>query len=93
MASKNQYLDVNDTDNDFGFSFSDEDEIVSSHSQYSSLQEEVDDLKKRLQALNAIFTPLLENLAKEPDKPMIKWPNRKDAIDKQMKKLKSLTNV
>lgn len=93
MVDKNQYLDVNDTDNDFGFSFSDEDEIVSSHSQYSSLQEEVDDLKKRLQALNAIFTPLLDNLAKEPDKPMIKWPNRKDVIDKQMKKLKSLTNV
>ena len=47
MAVKNQYLDVNDTNNDFGFTFSDEDEIVASHTQYSSLQEEVDDLRKR----------------------------------------------
>jgi hypothetical protein len=93
MAVKNQYLDVNDTNNDFGFTFSDEDEIVASHTQYSSLQEEVDDLRKRLHAVNAIFTPLLENLAKDPSKPMIKWPNRAEVIDKQMKKLKSLTDV
>ena len=60
---------------------------------YPLTQEEVDDLKKRLQAVQKIFMPLLENLARDPDKQMIRWPNRKDVLEKQMKKLKSLTNV
>ncbi len=92
MANKNNYIDINDT-NDFGFSFADEDEIITGHSDYANLSEEVEDLKQRLRALNKIFLPLLENLAKDPDKPMIKWPNRKDIIDKQIKKLKSITDV
>lgn len=88
---KNEYLELED-DDDFGFSFANEEEIVESHG-YSSLQEEVEDLKKRLEAVNKIFRPLLLNLAKDPDKPMIKWPNRKEIIDKQIKKLDSLTKV
>ena len=92
MVTKNKYLDLDDS-NDFGFTFSDEEEIITSNTNYTSLAEEVDDLKQRLQALNKIFLPLLENLAKDSDKPMIKWPNRKDTIDKQIKKLKQLTNV
>lgn len=90
-SNKNNYLDLIE-DDDFGFSFSDEEEIIENHG-YSTLQEEVDDLKKRLVALNKIFRPLLENLAKDPDKPMIKWPNRKDIIEKQIKKLDTLTKV
>ncbi len=90
-SNKNNYLDLIE-DDDFGFSFSNEEEIIENHG-YSTLQEEVDDLKKRLAALNKIFRPLLENLAKDPDKPMIKWPNRKSIIDKQIKKLDTLTKV
>lgn len=92
MTEKNKYL-VDDDAYDFGFSFSDEEEIVSTNTEYASLNEQVDDLKMRLQALNKIFMPLLENLAKDPDKPMIKWPNRKEIIEKQMKKLKQITSV
>lgn len=92
MVIKNKYLDLDDSD-DFGFTFSDEEEIITSNTNYASLNEEVDDLKQRLQALQKIFLPLLENLAKDSDKPMIKWPNRKETIDKQIKKLKQLTNV
>jgi hypothetical protein len=92
MAIKNKYIDLDDAD-DFGFTFSDEEEIVSTNTHYASLAEELDDLKQRLQALQKIFLPLLENLAKDSDKPMIKWPNRKETIDKQIKKLKQLTNV
>lgn len=90
IDKNNQYIDVNES-YDFGFSFTNEDEITTPV--YSSLSEEVDDLKKRLQAVQKIFLPLLENLTRDPDKPMIKWPNRKEVIDKQIKKLKSLTNV
>lgn len=92
MNKKNEYLDLDD-DDDFGFTFADEDEIIETNQTYSTLQEEVDDLKKRLVAIQKIFLPLLENLAKDPDKPMIKWPNRKDIIDKQIKKLNTLTKV
>lgn len=90
MKDSNHYIDVSDN-NDFGFTFTDEDEITTPV--YSSLSEQVDDLRKRLQAVEKIFLPLLENLARDPDKPMIRWPNRKDVIDRQIKKLKSLTNV
>lgn len=90
MIKNNQYLDVDET-HDFGFTFTDEDEITTPV--YSSLSEEVDDLKKRLQAVQKIFMPLLENLARDPDKNYIKWPNRKDIIEKKIKQVKSLTNV
>jgi len=91
MVNKNLYVDVNDK-NDFGFTFA-EDEIMNNMTQHLSLTEQVEDLKQRLHAVNIIFMPLLENLSKDPDKPMIKWPNRKEILDKQMKKLKALTNV
>lgn len=93
MPTENNYLSMDDLTNDFGFSFANEDDVVETNPQYSSLQEQVDDLKKRLQAVQAIFMPLLTNLAKDPDKPMIKWPNRKEVIDKQIAKLKAITTV
>lgn len=92
MANKNTYLDLDDND-DFGFTFAHEEEIIETNKGYSSLQEQVDDLKQRLVAVHKIFMPLLENLAKDADKPMIKWPNRKEVIDKQIKKLNTLTKV
>lgn len=90
MINNNHYIDVTDK-NDFGFTFTDEDEITTPV--YSSLNEQVDDLKKRLHAVENIFLPLLENLARDPDKAIIRWPNRKEVIDRQIKKLKSLTTV
>mgnify|MGYP003333319099 CR=1 FL=1 len=86
----NPYIDV-DSSSDFGFTFANEEEITKPV--YSSLNEQVDDLKKRLHAIEQMFMPLLENLARDPDKTMIKWPNRKQVIDKQISRLKSLTNV
>ena len=88
IDKNNQYIDLNES-HDFGFTFTDEDEITTPV--YSSLSEEVDDLKKRLQAVQKIFLPLLENLARDPDKPMIKWPNRKEIIEKQIEKFLELT--
>lgn len=92
MTSKNNYIDTDDS-YDFGFTFANEDEIVTTNQEFSSLADQVQDLKMRLQAVNKIFMPLLNNLAKDPDKPMIKWPNRKEMIEKQIKKLNQLTNV
>ncbi len=78
-----------DESNDFGFSFHDEEEIVTS----SGVTDEVEVLKEKLRTIKKTYLPLLQHLAKDPDKPMIKWPNRKDILDKQIKKMIDLTNV
>jgi hypothetical protein len=78
-----------DESNDFGFSFHDEEEIVTS----SGVTNEVELLKNRLKTIRKTYLPLLQHLAKDPDKPMIKWPNRKDILDKQIKKMIELTEV
>ncbi len=78
-----------DETNDFGFSFHDEEEIVTS----SGVTDEVEVLKNRLRNVRKTYLPLLQHLAKDPDKPMIKWPNRKEILDKQIKKMIELTEV
>lgn len=92
MVNKNNYLELDD-DDDFGFTFANEDDIVTTNQEFSSLSDQVNDLKMRLQAVNKIFMPLLINLAKDPSKPMIKWPGRAEMIEKQIEKLKKLTDV
>lgn len=82
--SKDNITNIDDT-NDFGFTFVSEDEV-------SNLNE-VDDLKKRIRQLKKMFMPLLINLNKNPDKDMIKWPNRKELLDNQIKKLEELTDI
>jgi len=82
--SKDDIVEL-DNEEDFGFTFVGEDEI--------SQQSEVEDLRRRIVELKKMFLPLLQNLNKNPEKDMIKWPNRKDLLDKQIKKLKELTNI
>jgi hypothetical protein len=89
MATSKDIVTEVDETNDFGFSFHDEEEIVSS----SGVTDEVEVLKKRLRDIRKTYLPLLQHLAKDPDKPMIKWPNRKDVLDKQIKKMIELTEV
>ena len=93
MATKetNPYLTFDDADltDDFGFSFSNEDDIVAEAIAPSS--DEITDLKKRLEAIRKIYMPLLQNLAKNSDQPIIKWPNRGPILTKQMDKLTMLT--
>jgi hypothetical protein len=85
MVDKNKYLDLDGSD-DFGFSFGEETDLT-------PITNEVEDLKQRLQAVRKIYLPLLENLAKNDDQPIIKWPNRGPVLKKHMDKLKKLTDV
>jgi hypothetical protein len=87
-TTKDTVMELDDS-NDFGFTFHDEEEIVTS----SGVTDEVDLLKNRLRTVRKTYLPLLQHLAKDPDKPMIKWPNRKDILDKQIKKMMELTEV
>jgi hypothetical protein len=53
----------------------------------------VEDLKQRLEAIRAIYLPLLMKLNEKSEVPYIKWPNRKAILDEQINKLKQLTDV
>lgn len=87
----NPYLTFDDAEltDDFGFSFGSEDEIAAQA--LAPASDEITDLKNRLQAIRKIYLPLLENLAKNSEQPIIKWPNRGTVLKKQMDKLTMLT--
>lgn len=85
-----QIMDI-DESNDFGFTFASERDIV--NPEQLSLENQVVDLKERLKQVHDIFMPLLVNLSKDPEKPMIRWPNRQEILQKQISKLKSLTKI
>lgn len=51
------------------------------------------EIRERLKNVENMILPLLQNLAKNPEKVYIKWPNRKEIIEKQIEKFLSLTRV
>ena len=58
----------------------------------TSRDEELENKRKEdLQKLEKIIMPLLKNLQKNPDDVYIKWPNRKEVIEKQIKKIVAIT--
>lgn len=87
----NPYLTLDDADlvDDFGFSFSNEDDLIAEA--VAPTADEVADLKKRLEAVRKIYLPLLQNLSKNSDQPIIKWPDRGPMLKKQIDKLIMLT--
>ncbi len=84
MRDTNPYI-MDDLTDDFGFTFSHEEEIL------TPVTDEVKDLKRRLEAIRKIYLPMLEKLAKDSDKPIIKWANRGPVLKSQIAKLKELT--
>lgn len=47
--------------------------------------------KAKLKEVEGLILPLLYNLMKNPDKPMIKWENREPVIKKQIEKILAVT--
>jgi len=91
MEKKNPYLNLDET-HDFGFTFSDEEEVVAVTT-YANLPEQVEDLQNRLRAIRKIYLPFLEELNQDPTKAYIRWPNRKKFLDEEIVRLKQLTGV
>jgi len=61
-------------ENDFGFTTFEEEPQV--------------DLKSKLNQMNKLVRPLLEQLMKDADNnPNIKWPNRKEVLTKMLKEM------
>jgi len=46
-----------------------------------------------MQKLEKMIIPLLINLAKNPDKEYIRWPNRQDKIEKQIDAILAITRT
>lgn len=90
-TTTNPYLSLDDAElvDDFGFTFGNEDDIVAEA--IAPVSDEVTDLKNRLAAIRKIYMPLLVNLAKNADQPIIKWPDRGPILQKQITKLNTLT--
>ena len=57
----------------------------------AALSEAGSTVSEKLQGLESIIMPLLINLKKTADKEYIYWPNRTEAIDKEIQKVLSLT--
>lgn len=49
------------------------------------------DVAGKLRDVEDLILPLLLNLKKNPEKDIIKWPNRSVIIDKQIEKIKAIT--
>jgi hypothetical protein len=47
--------------------------------------------KAKIKELEGLILPLLYNLMKNPEKPMIKWENREPVIKKQIEKILAIT--
>jgi hypothetical protein len=90
-TQSNPYLSLDDAAliDDFGFTFGNEDDIVAEA--LTPVSDEITDLKKRLEAIRKIYMPLLQNLSKNADQPIIKWPDRGPVLKKHMDKLTMLT--
>jgi hypothetical protein len=47
--------------------------------------------KAKLKELEGLIMPLLHNLKKNPEKPIINWPNRETVINKQIERILAVT--
>ena len=50
-----------------------------------------DNYKQKMGEIEKLILPLLYNLMKNPDKEYILWPDRQEAIEKQIRKIVSMT--
>lgn len=83
-----EYLDLS---NDFGFTAVDEDEVtepIITNVKTATVEE----LRSKLLEVEKLVMPLLVNLLKDADtKEYIRWPNRKQIIEKQIERILLIT--
>lgn len=75
---------------DFGFTFHDESEIENKIQQVVNEQSSIS--QDKLNRICAIVVPFMENLMQDPEKVMIRWPNRAEVVKKQLNKILSIAN-
>lgn len=83
-------------EDDFGFSFVDEDfeevksQVTELENTTKSDKEKIEELHSRLNAMFYSINPFLENLKKNPEKTTIYWPDRSEKISAFQDKLQTL---
>jgi 6-pyruvoyl-tetrahydropterin synthase len=77
-----------DSNYDFGFTATDEEEF---NSIIAEKENTVDEYKAKLEQVEKIIIPFLMKLLKTADQPIIKWPNRKPVLEEQIRKILELT--
>jgi hypothetical protein len=78
-------FNIDPGDFDFGFTTHSDDELVDAESARKG--------DEKAEKMFRAIMPLLNNLAKDADKnDIIKWPNRKDRIEKFIKQLNDILN-
>ena len=83
---------ISDDDDDFGFSAISSEEYEARISKAAeNAAAPIEDYKEKIQQLEKMVLPFLEKLRDTGDKEYIYWPNRKDAINKQIDKLLKIT--
>ena len=83
---------INDDDDDFGFSAISSEEYESRINKAAEkAAAPIENYKEKLQQLEKMVLPFLEKLRDTGDKEYIYWPNRKEAINKQIDKLLKIT--
>ena len=81
---------------DFGFSFEDDmtnvinNALDTRDTTIMNLETEVQSLRENNRTMYKKILVLLNNLKKNPEQPIIKWPNRVEAIDKFIAELEEL---
>ena len=75
-------------DMDFGFSTESEEDF---QAVIAEKDETVEEYKQRLTQVEKIVLPFLTKLLQTSDQPIIKWPNRKEVLEKQIQKILELT--
>jgi len=82
-------------DDDFGFSFVNEDELRQIERQLETKLEDTskaaESTNEKLQSMYNMVLPLLKNLMKNPEKEYIYWPDRSSKIASFIKKLEKFT--
>lgn len=77
-------------DDAFGFSAVSEEEY---NKAIAESADTVEELKERLQQVEKMVMPFLVKMLKTSDKAYIFWPNRKNLLEDQIKKILALTRV
>jgi hypothetical protein len=75
-------------DMDFGFSTESEEDF---QAVIAEKDDTVEEYKQRLIQVEKIVLPFLTKLLQTSDQPIIKWPNRKEVLEKQIQKILELT--
>ncbi len=82
MSYEDHWMDKDKELNDFGFSFDSPEE--------KTRASDLDEALKRVDEMYKAIMPLLDNLATNPEKDTIYWPNRKEKIEAFKQKLKAI---